>query len=170
MTVHLSGTESAILNRESGDSKVPSSIVRMWFGWRFWIDFPWFYFTPIRLIFMLLAAVFFWRFQACDSGNRAIRDLRFCASEIPPVLLGIPWPVLKGPLQNHFWKKRRPQPYWGGENSGNALEPSNALNYRAWGILAGLSRGIPGKAAPSAARLSTDRLKKALRGVFCRST
>ena len=28
----------------------------------------------------------------------------------------------------------------------NALEPSNALNYRIWGIVAVLSRGIPGKA------------------------
>ena len=34
----------------------------------------------------------------------------------------------------------------GGENSGNALEPSNALNYRAWEIPAVLSREIPGKA------------------------
>ena len=33
-----------------------------------------------------------------------------------------PEPLLK--------KERRPQPYWGGENSGNALEASNALNYR----------------------------------------
>ena len=33
-----------------------------------------------------------------------------------------------------------------GENSGNALEPSNALNYRAWGIPAVLSKGMPGKA------------------------
>ena len=52
--------------------------------------------------------------------------------------------ALRGPLRNHFWKKRRPQPYWGGENSGNALEASNALNYSAWGIPAVLSRGIPG--------------------------
>ena len=43
-------------------------------------------------------------------------------------------------------KELRPQPYWGGENSGNVLEPSNALNYRAWGIPAVLSRGIPGNA------------------------
>ena len=57
-----------------------------------------------------------------------------CRSEIPPVLLGFPWPALRGPLRNHFWKKRRPQPYWGGENSGNALEASNTLNYRVWGI------------------------------------
>ena len=35
---------------------------------------------------------------------------------------------------------------WGGENSRNALEPSNALNHRAWGILAVLSRGNPGEA------------------------
>ena len=31
-------------------------------------------------------------------------------------------------------------------NSGNALEPSNALNYSVWGIPAVLSRGIPGNA------------------------
>ena len=49
-----------------------------------------------------------------------------------------PEPLLK--------KERRPQPYWGGENSGNALEPSNALNHRAWGISAVLLRGIPGNA------------------------
>ena len=67
-------------------------------------------------------------------------------SEIPPVLLGIPWPALRGPLRNHFWEKRPPQPYWGGDNSGNALEASNALNYRVWGIPAVLSTGIPEKA------------------------
>ena len=49
-----------------------------------------------------------------------------------------PEPLLK--------KKRRPQPYWGGDNSGNALEASNALNYRVWAIPAVLSTGIPGKA------------------------
>ena len=65
---------------------------------------------------------------------------------MPPVLLGIPWAALRGPLQNQFWKKRRPQPYSGGDNSGNALEASNALNYRIWGIPAVLSRGIPGNA------------------------
>ena len=43
-------------------------------------------------------------------------------------------------------KKRRPQPYWGGGNSGNALEASNALNYRVWGIPAVLPREIPGNA------------------------
>ena len=42
----------------------------------------------------------------------------------------------------------RPSPaVLGGENSGKALEPSNALkNYRAWGIPAVPSRGILGKA------------------------
>ena len=48
-----------------------------------------------------------------------------------------PEPLLK--------KKSRPQPYWGGDNSGNALEASNALNYSVWGILAVLSRGISGE-------------------------
>ena len=67
-------------------------------------------------------------------------------SEMPSVLLGIPWPALRGPLRNQFWRKRRPQPYWGGDNPGNALEASNALNYRVWGIPAVLSRGIPGNA------------------------
>ena len=33
------------------------------------------------------------------------------------------------------------EPYWGGDNSGNALEASNALNYSVWGIPAVLSRG-----------------------------
>ena len=33
----------------------------------------------------------------------------------------------------------------GGGNSGNALEASNALNYRAWGIPAVLSRGFQEK-------------------------
>ena len=50
------------------------------------------------------------------------------------------------PSPEPLLKKERPQPYRGGENSGNALEPSSALNYRAWGIPAVLSRGIPGKA------------------------
>ena len=61
-------------------------------------------------------------------------------SEMPSVLLGIPWPALL------LKQKRRPQPYWGGESSGNVLEASNALNYRVWGIPAVLSRGIPGNA------------------------
>ena len=50
------------------------------------------------------------------------------------------------PSPEPILKKRRPQPYWGGENSGNALEASNALNYRAWGVPAVLAREIPGNA------------------------
>ena len=50
------------------------------------------------------------------------------------------------PSPEPILKKRRPQPYWGGEISGNALEASNALNYWVWGIPAVLSRGIPGNA------------------------
>ena len=61
---------------------------------------------------------------------------------IPPVLLGIPWHQLWEALSGTTSEeKKRPQPYWEGENSGNALEPSNALNYRAWGIPPVLSRG-----------------------------
>ena len=82
-----------------------------------------------------------------DKGQKsAISGRRLHWPEIPPVLLGIPWLALRGPLRSHFWKKRRPQPYWGGENSGNALKASNALNYRVWGIPAVLLRGIPGNA------------------------
>ena len=43
-------------------------------------------------------------------------------------------------------KEAPPAVLGGGENSGNALKASNALNYRAWGIPAVLSRGIPGNA------------------------
>ena len=49
-----------------------------------------------------------------------------------------PEPLLK--------KEASPAVLGGGENSGNALEPSNALNCRVWGIPAVLSRGIPGNA------------------------
>ena len=64
---------------------------------------------------------------------------------MPLILVGIPWPDLRGSLQNHFWKKRRAQPYWGGENSVSALEASSTLNYRVWGFAAVRSRGIPGR-------------------------
>ena len=50
------------------------------------------------------------------------------------------------PFPEPLLKKRRHQSHWGGENSGNALEASNALNYRAWGIPAVLPRRIPGNA------------------------
>ena len=68
-------------------------------------------------------------------------------SEIPPVLLGIPWQRLWEALSGTTSEKRRlPSRTGGGDSSENALEPSNALNYRAWGIPAVLSRGMPGKA------------------------
>ena len=49
-----------------------------------------------------------------------------------------PEPLLK--------KESLPQPYWARENSGNALEASNALNDRVWGIPAVLARKIAGNA------------------------
>ena len=87
-----------------------------------------------------------WELPCVMHPENLSRRLQTLYSEIPPVLLGIPWPALRGPLRNHFWKKKRPQPYWGGESSGNPLEASNASNYRAWGIPAVLSREIPGNA------------------------
>ena len=52
------------------------------------------------------------------------------------------------PSPEPLLKKKRgiPRCTEGGEDSGNALEASNALNFRAWGIPAVLLRGIPGKA------------------------
>ena len=50
------------------------------------------------------------------------------------------------PSPEPLLKKEASPAVLGGENSGNALEPSNALKCRAWGIPAVLSRGIPGKA------------------------
>ena len=49
-----------------------------------------------------------------------------------------PEPILK--------KEASPAVLGGGENSGNALEASNALNYRVWGIRAVLLKEIPGNA------------------------
>ena len=50
------------------------------------------------------------------------------------------------PSPEPLLKKEAPRAVLGGENSGNALEASNALNYRVWGIPAVLSTGIPGNA------------------------
>ena len=51
------------------------------------------------------------------------------------------------PSPEPFLKKEASQAVLRGrENSGVALEASNALNYRAWGIPAVLLRGIPGNA------------------------
>ena len=67
-------------------------------------------------------------------------------SEIPPVLLGIPWLALRGPLRNHFWKKRRPQPHWGGGKFWKCSGAFKCLQLLGWGVPAVLSREIPGKA------------------------
>ena len=50
------------------------------------------------------------------------------------------------PSPEPLLKKEAPPAALGGENSGNALEASNALNYRVWGIPAVLSTGTPGNA------------------------
>ena len=50
------------------------------------------------------------------------------------------------PSPEPLLKKEASPAILGGENSGNALEASHALNYRVWGIPAILSRGIPGNA------------------------
>ena len=75
--------------------------------------------------------------NGCDSPLCDTISKRYCA-----IWGGISHWAAKGASE----KKRRPKPYWGGENSGNALEASNALNYRAWGIPAVLPRGLPGNA------------------------
>ena len=78
---------------------------------------------------------------------------------------GNPWAALRGALRNHFWQKRRPQPYWRGANSGNTLEASNALNYRGWGIPAVLSRGIPGNFLKSFSRDFPELFQNSFRKV-----
>ena len=50
------------------------------------------------------------------------------------------------PSPEPILKKETSPAVLGGEHSGNALEASNALNYRVWGIPAVLLRGIPGNA------------------------
>ena len=50
------------------------------------------------------------------------------------------------PSPEPILKKEASPAVLGGENSGSALEASNALNYRAWGIPAVLSREISGNA------------------------
>ena len=66
--------------------------------------------------------------------------------EMPSVLLGIPWPALRGPLRNHFWKRGVPSRTELGREFWKCSGGFNALNYRFWGIPAVLSRGLPGKA------------------------
>ena len=50
------------------------------------------------------------------------------------------------PSPEPILKKEASPAVLGGENSGSALEASNALNYRVWGIPAVLSREISGNA------------------------
>ena len=50
------------------------------------------------------------------------------------------------PSPEPLLKKEAPPAVLGGHHSGNALEASNALNYRFWGIPAVLSTGIPANA------------------------
>ena len=50
------------------------------------------------------------------------------------------------PSEKLLKKKRRPQPYPGGESAGNVLEASNALSYTAWGFPAVLLSELSGKA------------------------
>ena len=63
-----------------------------------------------------------------------------------PSTAGNPITGSERPSPEPILKKEAPPAVLGGENSGNALEASNALNYRAWGIPAVLSREIPGNA------------------------
>ena len=71
----------------------------------------------------------------------------FCnSSDIPPVTAGNSMTSSERPSPEPILKKEASPAVLGGENSGNALEASNALNYRAWGIPAVLSREIPGNA------------------------
>ena len=65
---------------ESCDSKVALSIDRMRFRWRFRIDFPRFYCDSTHL-FASRCGISGDSRQGTDSGNRAVRDSRFCAAE-----------------------------------------------------------------------------------------
>ena len=73
-----------IVRFESCDYKVALSIDRMRFGWRCRIDFQQFYFTAIRLMFLLLAAEFM-----ATPGPRfwELRNSRFCAAKLQDSLL-----------------------------------------------------------------------------------
>ena len=75
-----------------------------------------------------------------------------------------PWPSLRGPLRNHFWKKNTPisRIGGGGENSANALNPSNALIYRALGIKAVISMGNSRKKSESVSGVFPEFLRKSL--------
>ena len=113
--------------------------------------------------------------RKCDLSFVAIQELLFthCPSDsvgvvvAPPLFFWVRWGAWRGGVLESeippstarnsmsgsersslepLLKKEASPAVWGGENSGNALEPSNSLNYRVWGIPSVLSRGIPGKA------------------------
>ena len=67
-----------------------------------------------------------------------------------------PEPILK--------KETSPAVLGGGENSGNALEPSNALNYRVWGIAADLE-GNSRKSSESVSGVFPEFFRNFLRKV-----
>ena len=65
------------------------------------------------------------------------------SSEIPSVLLGIPWPALRGLLRIHLWKKGVPG-HTEVERILEMLHMPWIIGF--WGFPAVLSRGIPGNA------------------------
>ena len=89
---HLSGTESAILNRESGDSEscdpnraIPRSLQAL-IGCDSDGDSESIFRDSILLRFhsiLCFSLRNFWRFQARDSGNRAVRDSRSVPLSFP---------------------------------------------------------------------------------------
>ena len=80
-------------------------------------------------------------FPGVGSGHGEYAEVVY--QEYPPSTTGNSMTGSERPSPEPLLKKRHPQPYCGGENSGNALEPS--IVFRVW-IPAVLSRGIPGHA------------------------
>ena len=75
----------------------------------------------------------------CSSDAHEIRNtLRTAGNSMTSSERPSPEPILK--------KEAPPAVLGERDNSGNALEAANALNYRVWGIPTVLSTGIPGKA------------------------
>ena len=63
---------------------------------------PQFSLARLRCVYAMIRAVL----QGNDCPRRA--EMFTKSSEMSSVLMGIPWPALRGPLGNQFWKKRRP--------------------------------------------------------------
>ena len=87
-----------------------------------------------------------------------INSVIILAQAVPSVLLGIPCLALRVPSGTTSERKRRPQPYWGGEKSGNALETSNALHYRAFGDPSRTLEGNSRKRSESVSEVFPDIL------------